>query len=354
MNRAHFEGSGYMKSFPQLAGTVHSFCGCELDHVSLLQCLEEGKDWTGQQQATDIVLTPAACYPLYPTIAKRGALKEGGGLFDLQSYCFRHEPSKEPTRMQLFRMREYVRMGTPSEVMAFRQDWMERGTKLMEEVGLPFRDRCRQRPVSSARRSMYKNNQRSQNLKFELLIPVNADAGPTACMSFNYHQDHFGKTWGLATADGETAHTACVGFGLERIALHSSSITVWKPRTGQNMYAARSGVDRLMPMVFPGLDPETYSVHALHSQERMWPETNCYVDLWIEVLNALGLAPEAMLGFTLTQDFEGDQFTFFKVPLEDLEALYGRGRNGACDLRHGRKPCRNADRAWSPVPGRNG
>lgn len=55
----------------------------------------------------------------------------------------------------------------------------------------------------------------------------------------------------------------------------------------------------------------------------MWPETNCYVDLWIEVLASLGLAPEAMLGFTLTQDFEGDQFTFFKVPLEDLEGLYG-------------------------------
>ncbi|MDR6759637.1 hypothetical protein J2Y48_004955 [Mycoplana sp. BE70] len=75
--------------------------------------------------------------------------------------------------------------------------------------------------------------------------------------------------------------------------------------------------------VFPGLDPATYRSHALHDQERMWPETNCYVDLWIEVLNALALAPEAMLGFTLTQDFEGDQFTFFKVPLEDLEALYG-------------------------------
>lgn len=89
------------------------------------------------------------------------------------------------------------------------------------------------------------------------------------------------------------------------------------------MYAARSGVDRPVPAVFPSLDPETYRVHALHSQERMWPETNCYVDLWIEVLNVLGLAPEAMLGFTLTQDFEGDQFTFFKVPLEDLEALYG-------------------------------
>ena len=78
-----------------------------------------------------------------------------------------------------------------------------------------------------------------------------------------------------------------------------------------------------MTAVFPGLDPAAYRPHMLHSAERMWPETNCYTDLWIEVLNAFGTAPEAMLGFTLTQDFEGDQFTFFKVTLEDLEALYG-------------------------------
>lgn len=63
--------------------------------------------------------------------------------------------------------------------------------------------------------------------------------------------------------------------------------------------------------------------HLLHHPERHWPETNCYVDLWIEVLNARGLDPLAMLAFTVRQDFEGDQFTFFKVPLEDLERLYG-------------------------------
>ncbi|MCQ4634842.1 DUF1839 family protein [Shinella sp. CPCC 100929] len=78
-----------------------------------------------------------------------------------------------------------------------------------------------------------------------------------------------------------------------------------------------------MAAVFAGADPETYRPHALHDAERMWPETNCYVDLWIEVLNAFGTTPEAMLGFSVTQDFEGDQFTFFKVPLEDLESLYG-------------------------------
>lgn len=82
------------------------------------------------------------------------------------------------------------------------------------------------------------------------------------------------------------------------------------------------GLNGSMKVVFPQVRPDGYQPHALHSSERMWPQTNCYVDLWIEVLNAVGAAPEAMLGFTLTQDFEGDQFTFFKVPLEDLQSLY--------------------------------
>lgn len=75
--------------------------------------------------------------------------------------------------------------------------------------------------------------------------------------------------------------------------------------------------------VIPGLNADGYVPHAMHRGERDWPETNCYADLWIEVLAALGQAPEALMGFTLTQDFEGDQFTFFKPPLEAIEALYG-------------------------------
>lgn len=71
------------------------------------------------------------------------------------------------------------------------------------------------------------------------------------------------------------------------------------------------------------VDPSSYQVHAMHGPERHWPQTNCYADLWIELLNALGTAPEAAFGFTVGQDFEGDQFTFFKPPVDDLQALYG-------------------------------
>ncbi|EEA03928.1 protein of unknown function DUF1839 [Burkholderia sp. H160] len=63
--------------------------------------------------------------------------------------------------------------------------------------------------------------------------------------------------------------------------------------------------------------------HALHQGERVWQETNGSVDLWIELLHGFGLDPHAALAFTVTQDFEGDQFTYFKFPLEDLDRLYG-------------------------------
>lgn len=78
-----------------------------------------------------------------------------------------------------------------------------------------------------------------------------------------------------------------------------------------------------MTKVFPAISPQTYLPHPLHGPDRAWSETNCYADMWIEVLAAFGVPPESMLGFTLTQDFEGDQFTFFKPPAEDLEQLYG-------------------------------
>ena len=47
------------------------------------------------------------------------------------------------------------------------------------------------------------------------------------------------------------------------------------------------------------LDPATYQRHLLHTQERNWAETNCYVDVWIELLHAWGYEPLAALPFTV-------------------------------------------------------
>jgi Domain of unknown function (DUF1839) len=72
-----------------------------------------------------------------------------------------------------------------------------------------------------------------------------------------------------------------------------------------------------------GLDPATYQRHALHGEDAVWPEKNCYIDLWIELVHALGGDPHAMLGVCLPIDFEGDQWTFFKPSHDELRSLYG-------------------------------
>jgi seryl-tRNA synthetase len=218
VTRRQLETSGYMKSFPQLAGTVHSFCGDDHDHAALLAEIDAGADWTKGQVATEVALTPAACYPLYPMLAAQGTLPEKGRLFDVQSYCFRHEPSTDPCRMQLFRMREYVRAGTPGQVQDFRSQWLERAKELIGKLELPFDVVPANDPFFGRAGKMMKLSQREQGLKLEMVIPV-ANAAPTACLSFNYHQDHFASTWGVRLADGSLAHTGCVGFGLERLAL---------------------------------------------------------------------------------------------------------------------------------------
>jgi seryl-tRNA synthetase len=225
------ETSGYMKSFPQLVGTVHSFCGGDHDHLALLAKIDAGEDWTRDQVADDVALTPAACYPLYPMMAAQGRLPPQGRLFDVQSYCFRHEPSTDPCRMQLFRMREYVRAGTPQQVENFRQQWVDRAKEIVGALELPFEIVPANDPFFGRAGKMMKLSQREQGLKLELVIPV-ANAQPTACLSFNYHQDHFASTWGLSLADGSMAHTGCVGFGLERLALalfknHGLDVAGW-------------------------------------------------------------------------------------------------------------------------------
>ena len=219
MPRSVMETSGYLNGFPHLAGTIHCFCGDERAHSDLLQDLASGKDWTKDQACVDLTLTPAACYPVYPMVASRGALPSERHIVDVSSYCFRHEPSVDPTRMQMFRMREFVCLGRPSEVQTFRDRWVERGQAIIDTLELPTRVDLANDPFFGRGGAFLAKSQREQSLKYELLIPVVNDDRPTACLSFNYHMDHFSEIWDLRLEDGSLAHTACVGFGFERLAL---------------------------------------------------------------------------------------------------------------------------------------
>ncbi|MGC0362810.1 hypothetical protein ABH922_000794 [Rhodococcus sp. 27YEA15] len=69
--------------------------------------------------------------------------------------------------------------------------------------------------------------------------------------------------------------------------------------------------------------PDGYQPHALHRDDRVWAQTNCYMDLWIEVLHSLDLDPVPGLVCAFASRFDGKQWTFLKYKAEDIFALYG-------------------------------
>jgi seryl-tRNA synthetase len=232
MSRRQLEKSGYLKSFPNLLGCVCALHGSESDIRAAADSYETGGDWTRSVSASDLVLSPAACYPVYPLAAARGQMRAEGLIFDVAADCFRHEPSRALNRLQSFRMREYVRIGSPQDINVFRDWWMERATQLAEELALPCSLDVASDPFFGRVGQVMAVSQRQQSLKFELLIPYYPGANPTACMSFNCHREHFGQVWGILDAAGEPAHTGCVAFGMDRLAvalfcIHGLEVAKW-------------------------------------------------------------------------------------------------------------------------------
>lgn len=217
--RRHLEAIGYFGSFPHLAGTVFSFTGDEAQAAEQSERAGRHEDWSEFQSMTDLALVPAPCYPVYPAVAARGPLPEGGVTIDAGAApVFRHEPSGDPARMQSFHTREMVRIGEPEAVLAWREQWRDRARELLAGLGLDARSDVATDPFFGRAGRMLAAGQREQELKFEVTVPI-AGPEPTAVASFNYHQDHFGLAHDMRLAGGEVAHSACLGFGHERTVL---------------------------------------------------------------------------------------------------------------------------------------
>jgi seryl-tRNA synthetase len=231
LTREVLEKSDYLRSFPNLTGMINTFTGNDRDHMKLLAALESGADWTESLTPTEVAMCSAACHPLYPTLT--GRLPAGGRRFDVGGFCFRHEPSLDPARMQSFRQHEFVFVGEADAAEAHRDLWVARGAELLRGLGLDVETVVANDPFFGRLGRMLANNQRDEVLKYEVVAPI-CNIEPTAIMSANCHRDHFGVPFAIECADGAPAHSACVGFGMERITLallakHGLDVDTWPP-----------------------------------------------------------------------------------------------------------------------------
>lgn len=229
--RREFEKTDYIVSFPHLAGQIDTFQGSEADHRQLVSARANGDAWGERLSPAETMLVPAACHPLFERLT--GTLPEGGRRFDLRGFCFRHEPSADPMRLQVFRQQEIVHVGHTADAKAFRDEMNVRQLAGLQGLGLDARVVAANDPFFGRTGRMLARNQLSDEAKLEVVVPIYGDLDEgTAVGSANNHGDHFGVTFGIENADGTPAASSCLGWGLERIALalirtHGTAVGSW-------------------------------------------------------------------------------------------------------------------------------
>lgn len=165
-------------------------------------------------------LPPTMCYHTFHQFAGR-ALPAGLATVTARGKSFRHESRYHRTLARLwdFTIRETVFFGSRDEVLAARERLMNRALEIVDTMALSGRCEVAGDPFfantdSGARVS----SQRLLELKYELQLDIAAD-DRIAVGSFNFHERFFGDSFDITLAGTDTTpYSACVGFGLERLA----------------------------------------------------------------------------------------------------------------------------------------
>lgn len=216
--RRTFDRTGYLDSFPDLMGAVAVFRGGPREHRELSRRYAgDDATWTDLLEPAEVVLSSAACHPIYPLCT--GRLPDGGRRFEVVSWCFRHEPGPDPARMVAFRMHELVYVGDADRAQAHRDTLLEQGVQLLGSLGLPMDMVPANDPFFGRTGAILASAQLEENLKIEGVTPIASTDRPTAIISGNCAREHFGEAFSIETAGGEIAHTACVAFGIDRVTL---------------------------------------------------------------------------------------------------------------------------------------
>ncbi len=170
----------------------------------------------------DYCLPPTMCYHTFQQLEGSRVADAGSSVVTSVGKSFRFESryAKTLERLWDFTIREIVFLGDQADVLASREAFMKRSFQLIEDLGLAGHCEAANDPFFCSGDAASKVfSQRLMELKYELRLPIDSDQ-TIAAASFNYHSDHFGSCFEITENAGQTAqaaHTACVGFGLERL-----------------------------------------------------------------------------------------------------------------------------------------
>lgn len=213
----------YIRSFPHSLTLV-----CHLrEDLPSIQEFSKTARWDGDELACsrenlsgiECLLAPSVCFHWYAAL--KDTRQAAPRSITAIGKCFRYESGNLKTLERLwdFTMREIIFVGPKDFVLGQRQKAVDETAALLDEWGLSYEIRSATDPFFIEDYSTQTMFQSAFDLKYEVRAALPYKNDTLAVGSFNYHQDFFGRSFDIRGADGDAVHTACVGFGLERLAL---------------------------------------------------------------------------------------------------------------------------------------
>lgn len=220
----NLERVNYFQAFPHSLSFV-THLREDLDTIDQFaqhaSCNEDGSliAEEGSFAAIHSLLSPAVCYHLYFSLADR-PLPDGRVTATAVGNCFRYESINLSSleRLWNFTMREVIFVGAKDFVLENREAARKHMSRMFEEIGLAYRVESANDPFFIGEFRKQAAFQSAFQLKYEIRARLPFKDATLAVGSYNYHQDFFGRNLNMTLQDGSPAHTACVAFGLERMA----------------------------------------------------------------------------------------------------------------------------------------
>lgn len=236
---------GYLNSFPQLIMSAGRLCADIDVYRAFVAALERGDDPANLLQRygthTGYCLPPTMCFHTYKQFSGQ-TLPVGTTVITARGKSFRFESRyhRSLERLWDFTIREIVVISDEASAAGIRAEMLAAACELAEELGLAGTAESAEDPFFAGpavpRRALA---QRLNRLKYELRLP--AEQGRMISVaSFNVHGTTFGEPYGILLPDGAIAHTACAGFGLERLTFaffcrYGADIAGWPARLRAEM-----------------------------------------------------------------------------------------------------------------------
>ncbi len=212
----------YLKNFPSSLNLVSHL---REDHA-VLQEFARSVEWDGRELVYDraggsgveCLLSPSVCFHWYRWL--RDTRLEQPRVITALGKCFRYESSNLTglERLWDFTMREIVFVGPAAYVLEHRDQLVGLCAAYLDELQMAYEISTATDPFFVDSYAVQAAYQQGFELKFELLAPLPYSNKKLAVGSINYHQDFFGRSFNIQ-AGNEPAHTGCLGFGYERLAL---------------------------------------------------------------------------------------------------------------------------------------